>query len=91
LGDLPELPIAEEVVGVAPEVVEKALGRTVRKLVTEVEKVRGLAREVRRAVELRHDLFRISVAGPAEELCYVAVDSSFTTESLALQGGDGDL
>jgi len=82
-----ELPVAEEAVGVAPEVVEKALGRAVRKIVEEVEKVRALVEGVRRAVESRRDLLRVGTAGPAEDLCYAAVDSSFTAPAVELVGG----
>jgi len=82
-----ELQVPEEPIGVAPEVVERALGRAVRKVVEEVEKVRSLVREVRRAIESRGDPFRIGTAGPAEDLCYVAVDSSFTAPAIELVGG----
>lgn len=43
--------------------------------------------EVRRAIESRGDLFRVGIAGSAEDLCYVAVDSSFTAPAIELVGG----
>jgi hypothetical protein len=82
-----EFPEFEEVTGVAPEVVEKVLTRTATKLVNEVEKLRKRLDEVRKAVEIRGDLFKIGYAEKFEKLCYGAIDSSFTAPAIELVGG----
>jgi len=80
-------PIPEESVGVAPEIVEKALEQATGKLIDEIMKVRSLISNVRRAIERRADLLRIGRASEPEQLCYLSVDSGFTAPSVELVGG----
>ena len=80
--NLQELP--EEVVGVAPEVVEKVLGKTTTKLVNEIEKVRDIVSVIR---DITRSKFTINTAKEFKELCYAAVDSSYTAPAIELVGG----
>ncbi|MEL9998036.1 MAG: DNA double-strand break repair nuclease NurA [Sulfolobales archaeon] len=80
--NLQELP--EEVVGVAPEVVEKVLGKTTTKLVNEIEKVRDIVSVIR---DITRSKFTINTAKEFKELCYAAVDSSYTAPAIELIGG----
>lgn len=80
--NLQELP--EEVVGVAPEVVEKVLGKTTTKLVNEIEKVRDIVSVIR---DITRSKFTINIAKEFKELCYAAVDSSYTAPAIELIGG----
>jgi hypothetical protein len=82
-----EEPISEVPVGVAPEVVEKAIMRTTSKLVKEINRVKSLIAEIRRALEARRDQFVIGVAREPENLCFAAVDSGFTAPAIELVGG----
>jgi hypothetical protein len=82
LENLQELP--EEVVGVAPEVVEKVLGKTTTKLVNEIEKVRDIVSVIR---DITRSKFTINTAKEFKELCYAAVDSSYTAPAIELIGG----
>jgi hypothetical protein len=82
LENLQELP--EEVVGVAPEVVEKVLGKTTTKLVNEIEKVRDIVSVIR---DITRSKFTINTAKEFKELCYAAVDSSYTAPAIELVGG----
>jgi hypothetical protein len=82
LENLQELP--EEVVGVAPEVVEKVLGKTTTKLVNEIEKVRDIVGVIR---DITRSKFTINTAKEFKELCYAAVDSSYTAPAIELIGG----
>ncbi|MGB9828414.1 MAG: DNA double-strand break repair nuclease NurA, partial [Thermosphaera sp.] len=88
MGEPLEWPLVEEeVAGVAPELVEEALGGIAKKLAGEVGKVRALIAEIRRSMEFKKGLFRFGTAAPVEDLCYVAVDSSFTNPAVELVGG----
>jgi hypothetical protein len=87
LPSLPEQFTSEEPLGVAPEVVEKAVIRATSKLIAEIERVKSLIVEIRRALEARRDIFTIREAGKPENLCYAAVDSSFTAPAIELVGG----
>jgi hypothetical protein len=82
LENLQELP--EEVVGVAPEVVEKVLGKTTTKLVNEIEKVRDIVSVIR---DITRSKFTINTAKEFKELCYATVDSSYTAPAIELIGG----
>jgi len=84
LENLQELPVNEEVSGVAPEVVEKVLDRTTTKLVNEVNKIRNILNEIRGVVKSK---FTLNTAERFEELCYTAVDSSYTAPAIELIGG----
>lgn len=80
--NLQELP--EEAVGVAPEVVEKVLGKTTTKLVNEIEKVRDIVSVIK---DITRSKFTINTAKEFKELCYAAVDSSYTAPAIELIGG----
>jgi hypothetical protein len=82
LENLQELP--EEAVGVAPEVVEKVLGKTTTKLVNEIEKVRDIVSVIK---DITRSKFTINTAKEFKELCYAAVDSSYTAPAIELIGG----
>ena len=84
---LPDQPVSEEPIGVAPEIVEKAIARTTSKLIAEIERARALIAEIRKAIEARRDLFTTGVARKPETLCYAAVDSSYTAPAIELVGG----
>jgi len=83
----PDQLVNEEPFGVAPEIVEKAIVKTASKLIAEVERVKALIAEIRKALEARRDLFTIGAARKPETLCYVAVDSSYTAPAIELVGG----
>jgi hypothetical protein len=80
--------VVEEIVGVAPEIVEKVLIKTASKLVREVEKVKMRIADIRRAIETKKDIFTIGkIEEEYEKLCYAAIDSSFTAPAIELVGG----
>lgn len=77
--------LAEEVpvAGVAPEVVEEVLDRVVRRAT-------DVASRVTAAATIRARLLTVGAIGrasDAEDLCYYAVDSSYTSPALELVGG----
>lgn len=86
-----EAPLDETLIsgvyGVSPEIVDKALDKAVWKLSREIEKLKNTLVEIRKTMESRRELFEFGVAGPPRELCYVAVDSSFTAPAIELVGG----
>jgi hypothetical protein len=84
---LPEELASEIPVGIAPEIVEKSITRITSKLAREVDKVRSIIAEIRKAIEARRAQFIIGVARDPENLCYAAVDSGFTAPAIELVGG----
>ncbi|MEM1679137.1 MAG: DNA double-strand break repair nuclease NurA [Ignisphaera sp.] len=78
--------VIEEVIGVSPEIVDKALNRTIDKLYKEVSKIIEIGNEIRRAIESRGS-FTIKLMGRPIDLCYYTIDSSFTAPAIELIGG----
>jgi len=87
--ETPDTLVAEEIAGVAPEIVSKVLSKTATKLAREVEKVRAYIDRIRGAIESRRglDTFLIGRAGDYDRLCYASIDSSFTAPAIELVGG----
>jgi len=77
----------EESMGVAPEIVEKALEQAARKLIDEIFKIRSFLSDIRKSIEARTDILRIGRAIKTEQLCYLSIDSGFTAPSIELVGG----
>lgn len=84
---LDEFSVPSEVLGVAPEIVDKALASASAKLAKEIEKVVRLSMEVRSRIEQRVDIFTLRRAEKPSNLCYVAVDSGYTAPAIELTGG----
>ena len=82
---LNEAPV-EEIIGVSPEIVDRALDRAVDKLFNEILKVVRIGESVRKSIE-SSGRFTIRYIGNSADLCYYAVDSSFTAPAIELTGG----
>lgn len=78
--------VVESTVGVAPEIVDKALISVIDKLHREVLNVVEVVDRIRSAIELKSG-FTIKQMGRPLDLCYYAIDSSFTAPAIELIGG----
>lgn len=82
-----ESELFEEVVGISPEIVDKVLGKAIEKIYKEVSRVIEIGRRVREAIESRGDVFKIKRMDSYIDLCYYAIDSSFTAPAIELTSG----
>ncbi len=78
--------VVEEIIGVLPEIVDKALNQAINKLYREVVKVIEVRDRIRSAIESKGN-FTIKQTSNPVDLCYYAVDSSFTAPAIELIGG----
>ncbi len=77
------LEVAEGALGIAPELVEKVLDSVVKRI-GRVASIARIAARVREKLVTSGSIGRI---GTAPDLCYLAVDSSYTSPPLELVGG----
>lgn len=78
-----EPPRTEEVYGVAPEIIEEAVGSVVDKI-SKLSSTLRVASEVRFMLSSSGELKKVS---PAGDYCYLSIDSSYTSPPLELVGG----
>lgn len=76
----------EEVIGVSPEIVDKALDKTIDKLYREVLDIIEAIDRIRSTILLKGS-FTIKQMDRSMDLCYYALDSSFTSPAIELIGG----